>query len=139
MQISLYDIHRMEEKKRINAPAPSFPSCHAVYIYCGAFAALPRNPLDCSSPQGEVREPSRLPPGHHFRSTDLSTPLHQDRPHMLRSSIGASTAIEIVIDTSALEIWDVKTLLKPMSVLLKQFDLLTSATCAGSAKMMSTH
>lgn len=53
--------------------------------------------------------------------------------------MGMRTAIEIVIDKSAPEIFDVKTLLKPMSLLLKQFDLLTSATCSGSAKMMSTH
>lgn len=53
--------------------------------------------------------------------------------------MGARIAIEIAIDTSAPEICDVKTLLKPISVLLKQFDLLTSATFSGSAKMISTH
>lgn len=53
--------------------------------------------------------------------------------------MGVRTAIEMVIDKSAPEICDVKTLLKPMSLLLKQFDLLTSATFSGSAKMMSTH
>lgn len=53
--------------------------------------------------------------------------------------MGASTAIEIDTDKSAPEICDVKTLLKPMSELLKQFVLLTSATFSGSAKMMSTH
>jgi hypothetical protein len=103
------------------------------------FAALPRNPLVCSSPPGEVREPSRLPPAHHFRFTGLSSLSHHDRPHMLSNSMGVRTAIEMVIDKSAPEICDVKTLLKPMSLLLKQFDLLTSATFSGSAKMMSTH
>lgn len=58
---------------------------------------------------------------------------------MLMSSMGARRAIDIVTDKSAPEICDVKTLLKPISLLLKQFVLLTSATFCGSAKTMSTH
>jgi hypothetical protein len=54
--------------------------------------------------------------------------------------MGASTARESGVEMCAADTALVeKTLLKPMSLLLKQLERLTSATLTGSAKMMSTH